>query len=185
VLELASDEETISRIANEISLLAPSVGNRVAVGIDGCGGAGKSTLAAALLTRLASAQVIPTDDFASWDEPINWWPRMLEEVFRPITQGRPTRYRRYDWVLGSLAESIEVDGQILLIEGVSSTRREFRPYLGMRIWIECPAAVRLQRGLIRDGEDCAAQWKSWMASENEYVSSHRPEEGADHILSGL
>jgi len=183
--DIASSQQTISTIVAQIRSLEPTVGDRVAVGIDGCGGAGKSTFAAALWERLPSAQVVSTDDFASWDEPIDWWPRMVEEVFWPLSQSRTAQYRRHDWVNRCLAETVAVNGKILLIEGVSSTRREFRPYLGMRIWIECPAAVRLDRGLARDGADSVALWESWMAAEDRYVADHRPLEGADYILSGI
>lgn len=37
------------------------------IAIDGCGGAGKSTLATQISAALDSCPVIHTDDFASWD----------------------------------------------------------------------------------------------------------------------
>jgi hypothetical protein len=46
------------------------------VAIDGHGGAGKSTLAKRLAKELGGAQIVETDDFASWDNPLNWWPRL-------------------------------------------------------------------------------------------------------------
>lgn len=45
------------------------------VAIDGPGGAGKSSLAAYLAQEL-DAPVVHTDDFASWDNPIDWWPEL-------------------------------------------------------------------------------------------------------------
>ncbi|HXR12510.1 MAG TPA: hypothetical protein VN770_09460, partial [Gaiellaceae bacterium] len=51
---------------------APSgVGTRI-VAVDGAGGAGKSSLAERLASRLG-ASIVHTDDFASWDNPVDWW----------------------------------------------------------------------------------------------------------------
>jgi len=57
--------------------------------IDGHGGSGKSTLAEALAKQL-NAEIIRTDDFASWDNPLNWWPLLIEYVFEPISKGSKT-----------------------------------------------------------------------------------------------
>jgi hypothetical protein len=43
---------------------------------------------------LGDATVVHTDDFASWDEPVDWWPRMLAELFIPLKENRRARYRR-------------------------------------------------------------------------------------------
>jgi predicted kinase len=43
------------------------------VAVDGHGGAGKSSLAQLLSAELG-APVVHTDDFASWDNPLDWWP---------------------------------------------------------------------------------------------------------------
>src|SRR5436305_2049977 len=69
------------------------------VGIDGCGGAGKTTFA----TRLARAAgpdtpIVHTDDFASHDVPMQWWPRLLADVVEPLLAGRRATYTAYDWV---------------------------------------------------------------------------------------
>src|SRR3954452_18237626 len=67
------------------------------VAVDGPGGAGKSTLAAALAHALGGAPVVPTDDFASWEVPVGGGPRLRDEVLRRLAAGEPVRYRAYDW----------------------------------------------------------------------------------------
>jgi uridine kinase len=79
---------------------------------------------------------------------------------------------------------VDVQGRLLLIEGVTSTRREFRPFLAARIWIECPRALRLERGLLRDGSDALANWESWMAAEDTYIADHQPHRDADFTIHG-
>jgi Mg-chelatase subunit ChlI len=98
------DSAQLAMLAKAISEFPESVGDRIAVGIDGCGGAGKSTLAKALCQLLPHCQVIHTDDFASWEEPIEWWERMQGQVLLPLREGRQARYQRYNWTAHLLEE---------------------------------------------------------------------------------
>ena len=41
------------------------------IAIDGPGGAGKSSLAEQLSKELGNALILHTDDFASWEKPLN------------------------------------------------------------------------------------------------------------------
>jgi len=156
----------------------------VVVGIDGPGGAGKSTLAAALEAAWPGSQIVHTDDFASWNNPVDWWPRLLEQVLEPLSRGEVARYQRYDWVERRLADWLTVSPGRVIVEGVSSTRREFDPHLSYRIWVETDRRERLRRGLERDGQEALAQWKEWMAAEDAHFAQDRPVERADLVLSG-
>ena len=42
------------------------------IAIDGPGGAGKSSFAEQLSQNLGNAPILHTDDFASWENPLNW-----------------------------------------------------------------------------------------------------------------
>jgi len=154
------------------------------VAIDGPGGAGKSTLAARVAGAL-DAQVVRTDDFASWDEPFEWWPRLIKQVLAPLSRNQPGRYQRSDWPTRRLAEWHDVPvAPFLVLEGVSSSRQAFARYLAFRVWVETPRAERLRRGLERDGEDALDPWRVWMAREDAYVAAEHPEEHADLVASG-
>lgn len=157
----------------------------VVAAIDGIGGAGKSTLAARIAHLLERVSVIHTDDFASWEDPVGWWPRLLSQVLRPLADGRPARYQRYDWERQALAEWHEVPvTDYLLIEGVGSSRREFRPYLAVSVWVATGREECLQRGLARDGAQARDLWVAWQAAEDDYIADHEPERAADLIVSG-
>ena len=68
------------------------------IAVDGPGGAGKSSFAARLAEDLGGAPVVHTDDFASWDNPTDWWPRLLEELLEPLSRNeRGPGIRRSDW----------------------------------------------------------------------------------------
>jgi len=159
------------------------------VAIDGGGGAGKSTLAQHLSAWLGGAPVISTDDFASWGVPLEWWPRLLEQVLKPLAAGQSAHYQRYDWGKLELTEWRSVaPGGVIILEGVSSLRREFRPYLAYRIWIEVSPELRLKRGLARDrgieGENNRDRWLKWQAAEIKHFKADQPELAADIIING-
>jgi uridine kinase len=155
------------------------------IAIDGPGGAGKSSFAEQLSQQLGNAPILHTDDFASWENPLNWWPRLLGQVLEPLSRNERARYQRYDWDAKRLAEWHELrPAEYLLLEGVSSSREAFRPYIALSIWIETPRQERLRRGLERDGEAARPQWEEWMAHEDEYIEREHPVQKVDLVING-
>lgn len=156
------------------------------VGIDGCGGAGKSTFAARLAAAGGGWPVVHTDDFATHDEPLAWWPRMLQQVIEPLTRGESATFRPYDWVARAPADGALTvpPADVVLIEGVGATRSAWRDVLCLRIWVEAPRQVRLRRGIERDGEQLREFWQSWMAAEDSYVAEEHPSASADLVVDG-
>jgi uridine kinase len=172
-------------LATHLRSLQPRAGSTIIAGIDGYGGSGKTTFATRLAVALDNCPIIHTDDFASWADTVDWWPRLLEQALAPLASNRPAYYQRYDWVERNLAEWRTIaPGGVILIEGVSATRREFKPYLSYRIWLDCPPDIRLSRGLSRDGADALPLWQKWMAEEDEYVARDNPQEAADLVVDG-
>ncbi|QNG36551.1 hypothetical protein F1C76_08080 [Geodermatophilaceae bacterium NBWT11] len=155
------------------------------VAIDGPGGSGKTTLAALLAEALGGAPVVHTDHFATPASPLDWWPRVIEEVLSPLREGKPVAFRPYDWAGGRLDGRVEIKPvPVVILEGVSASRLVFRPFLAYSIWIDTPRAERLARGIARDGEASREQWAVDMAHEDAYMARERPEIHADLILSG-
>src|SRR5437879_2186912 len=82
------------------------------------------------LRRLWTRRLCIPMIFASWEEPLDWWPRLLEQVLRPLADGNVLRYQRYDWTLHQLGEWVDVAVcAYVVLEGVSSSRDAFQPYL--------------------------------------------------------
>jgi uridine kinase len=156
------------------------------VGIDGCGGAGKTTFAARLAAALEGAPVVHTDDFASHDEPINWWPRFVARVVEPLQRGVAATFHPYDWVNRRRSDELIVilPSPVVLIEGVAATREAWRDMLSMRIWVDAPRDLRLERGIERDGEELRAFWDDWMRAEDDYVLREDPLAHADLVVDG-
>lgn len=162
------------------------------VGVDGPSGAGKSTLAVQLAEASGSPR-IEIDDFISWDDPTGkrWWHRFEEQVLGPLTRGENARYQQRDWVNDWRGDSLGGWKTVpwhplVVIEGVTCTRREASGLLAYAIWVEAPDDVRLQRGLARDhgqGYDVEALWRTWMAQEREFFAADGTRERADLIVS--
>ena len=141
-------------------------------------------LVALLLAAALGAPVIQTDDFASWDNPLDWWPAFLEQVLEPLAAGAPARFRPSSWG-GPERDPVEIrPGPFVVVEGVTASRAAFRPYLAFAIWVDAPRDVRLARGVARDGEQMRARWEEWMAAEDDWVERERPAEHADVVLAG-
>lgn len=150
------------------------------IAIDGPSGAGKSTYAASL-----GLPIVPTDHFATWDDPVAWWPRLVDGVLRPLERGEPGRYRRMDWsggvpVLGP--EVVVEPTEILVVEGVSAGRRAASRWLSRLVWVE--AADALERAVARDGEASRANLLRWKEFERGWFQVDGTRERADLIVQG-
>jgi|SRR3954454_9861913 hypothetical protein len=176
----------LAQISVDVRSRQPPAGvSAKVVAIDGPGGAGKSTFAAHLSPALDNCQIVRTDDFASWDNPIDWWPELIATVLRPITRGEPARFLPSRWGPDHVPEPVEiVPADLFILEGVTASRDVFRPYLTYTIWIDAPSSVRLARGLQRNGGSSREQWIEWMAGEERYRAREHPDERADLALPG-
>lgn len=156
------------------------------IGIDGFGGAGKSTLAAWLADTVADVVVVHADDFAAPSVPEWDWGRLQRQLFDPLRAGRPARYQRWDWHTDSAAEWHDVPvGAVVVIEGVSATRRELDVAWDVRVWVEAPPDIRLRRALARDGAAAERTWRErWIPEELAWAQRDRPWERADLVLDG-
>jgi hypothetical protein len=165
---------------------APPVGRTRIVGVDGRAGAGKSTLARLLVDRM-DATLVPTDDFASWDDLAGWWPRFEAEVLVPLRTGRDATYQVRDWIGDEFGRSLGPWRTarwtpVVVVEGVTCTRREAAAALSYRVWVEAGEATRLARGLRRDGETHRDLWLAWQRQEDAFFAVDRPATRADLIV---
>ena len=156
------------------------------VGIDGFGGAGKTSLAGRIEVAVPRAVVVHVDDFAAPDVAEWDWARFGRQVVEPLTAGRPARYQVGRWDLGVGDEWRTVEnGSVVVVEGVSSTRREADVPWSLTVWVDAPAEVRRDRAIARDG---AAMWpvweQQWLPPEQAYARRERPQDRVDLVVDG-
>lgn len=143
------------------------------VAVDGPSGAGKSTYAQRLVDdlRAAGARValVRTDHYATWDDPVSWWPQLVAEVIDPLVRGRDACYRPMVWRDGVPAPGEELRlpwAPLIVIEGVSSARRAFADRISLALWLDGGTAQeRLERAVARDGEEARAELARWQEFE--------------------
>jgi uridine kinase len=124
------------------------------------------------------------DDFGSWEEGFNPY-RLRSQALGPLARHSPARYQAWDWNLRRFGPTRLVEpAEFVIVEGVSSSRKELSDILGYRIWVDAPRDMRLARGLERDGQKARPLWDKWAAWEEDYVHSERPDQRADIIADG-
>lgn len=168
---------------------------RIVVGIDGPGASGKSTLAGLLAAHLtdhqANAAVVHVDDFylpstdrGSHAGALLDLPRLAAQVVLPAASGTALRYQRYDWSADSRMDTVEVPPHVpVIVEGVYCLQSRLRQAYSYSVFCRADPAVRLRRGLDRDGEDARATWvDEWMPAEDRYIADELPDDFADLVV---
>ncbi len=158
--------------------------------IDGPAGSGKTTLADALAQALSVPAPVHLDDlYEGWDQQLGdpLVERIESWLLGPWTRGQPGRYQCYDWQTHQFGDTWwEVPAApVVLLEGCASASRRIRAVASLVVWVEAPAALRLRRGLDRDGSDMAPLWAHWQARESAHFSADGTRESADVIVDGL
>jgi uridine kinase len=159
---------SLAGLAEQLRTAPPRLGATRLVCIDGPAGSGKTTFAARLAAVLGpDTTVLHMDDvYAGWTL-TGAVARLAAGVLRPLAAGRPGTYHRYDWAAGRFSPDPTPvpPSPVLVVEGCGSSPRALDGWTTARIWIEAPPAVRLARGLERDGAALEQQWRAWQRIE--------------------
>lgn len=176
-----------SAVAAVRAVCAARGGTSAFVAVDGCGASGKTSFAAECAAAVPELVVVHVDDFAGPTIPEWDWGRMQTQLVDPLLAHRPARYQRWGWDADRGGEWCEVPpGLPVLIEGVSSRRRELRVPWALTIWIDVPRSVRLDRAVARDGPELLERWLTdWMPSEDAYVAREDPAAHVDLVVNGI
>ena len=174
-----------SRVAAALLAAPPGPGGTRVLAIDGPSGSGKTTLAGRVAAELDAPVFHLEDVYPGWDGLEATVPRVVDWVLRPVAEGRPARYRRYDWAAGGYAEWHDVPaGPVLIVEGVASGALACAPYLSLLVWVEAPDPVRYGRAMARDGDTYRPHWDRWDAQAAAHFAAQRTAERADLRLNG-
>lgn len=122
------------------------------------------------------------DLYPGWTGLFDVEPEVLG-VLGPLSEGRPGRYRRFDWAADAYRESHTLEpGALLVLEGVGAGNRAWRDLVTTLVWVEAPAEVCLERGLRRGGESVRDHWLAWTRDEQRLFAQERTRAHADLVL---
>ena len=133
--------------------------------------------------------MLHTDDLA-WHHGVFAWDELLRDAVLPVVRaGEPLDYRPPQWQARSRPGSITLPGGLafLVVEGVGASQasvrdRVRRGHLGGDRRAD-PAGPGPPSAGGRGDVD-TADYASWMAEENAYITRERPWEHADLLVNG-
>jgi uridine kinase len=182
---MAADPAEVAReVADRVLAAPPTLGHGHLVCVDGPAGSGKTTLAAAV------ARVVPDTQVVHCDELLRGWAGLpgladsVEALLRPLAAGGPGHWRRWDWLADGWAETHAVrPGGLLVLEGVGSWSPGIADLVGLLVWVEADSALRLARGIERDGEAMRPQWEQWRIDEDALFARFGTRDRADLVVT--
>lgn len=163
---------------------ASSDGPMTVLGIGGFGGAGKSTLARQVADRIPGTQIVSTDAF--WTGSSFDLERLRTHVLDHLLAGSIAQFDEWNWATKTTNPGRWVHPEgLIIVEGVCALHQMFRNDLSVRVWVDAPRHVRLERGVARDGEQSRSTWETvWMPNELAYVERDDPLACAHMVVDG-
>lgn len=179
-----SDVEAVVTLARDAE---PRCGGAVVVAIDGPSGSGKTTLAkgvADALEGLGTVEVVHMDlIFPGWDGLAEAPGLLTTQVLEPIAHGHPAAYRTWSWVRDEWHGTRTVAAsRFLVVEGCGSSVGPAGAYAAVRVFVEAGRALRMSRGIARDGEAYRPNWERWAEQEARLYAADRTRERADLVI---
>ena len=192
-------EQTAAELVRRVLDHPATLGAGRLLCVDGPAGSGKTTLAAALDRGLRDAlpspgapagrprvRTVHMDDlYPGWSGLEAGMRTLASSVVAPLRDGRPGRYRRWDWHRDGFAEERVVDPvDVLVVEGVGSGCAAVADAVTCLVWVSAPGDVRRERGTARDGEGVREHWAAWQRREAVVLARERTRERADVRVDG-
>lgn len=158
------------------------------IGIDGRGGAGKTSLAVRLRTVVPNSAVVHTDDIAWNHACFDWGAVLVENILRPVCRGEAVDFRPDAWVAHGRRGSITVPAgvDVLWVEGTGIIRRELASWLDASVWMQGDRDEQERLLIARDGDspEQLEHVANWLAEELPFMLRERPWARATMIVAG-
>lgn len=199
----------LQMLLERITSLAAAKGTLI-VGIDGLGGAGKSTISAAVANNLQAdglpILLLHIDDFIhpravrynekypEWEcyYYLQWKYEELQKLLADLRQegAAAEEVLLYDKERDCyISQQLSVPkGTIIIVEGVFLQRPELAGWFDYMVYVDVPEEIRLQRVLLRDSyigytSQIAEKYqRRYFPAERFYVNACQPAQRADYVL---
>ena len=157
------------------------------IAIDGPSGSGKSSLAKYISSEISGTSIVHMDDlYRGWLLTIG--PNLTRELLSIVEQLRATGsafYSKYDWHENLVLPPSELKVEnLLILEGVGSAQAALEDRIDLRIWLEVPVEIGLQRAIARDGQQIAPFMESFLEEQDAYFTTEQTKERSDFHLMG-
>ncbi|CAB4925003.1 unannotated protein [freshwater metagenome] len=159
------------------------------IAIDGPAGAGKTTLAAKMMTELAlynSINLIHMDDlYSGWSNPLNEDLSLtLSRIVEAFASQKEFTVSIFNWSTNAFDSSLTFEpSEILIIEGVGAGQKTVRDAGAILYWLDVEPEIGLARVLNRDGFDIQTQMRQWQVDQDEHFERDATRTFANHILT--
>jgi uridine kinase len=179
----------------ELSKYIISISNETypyVIAIDGFGGSGKSNLSRQLLKLLRDGLIIQTDDFIKYPHETNVfehdWEAIENKVLKRLKEVTSVTTKTYDWhTLKAVTDEQSTIQKYILFDGIGLLEPKYLKYYNLKIWIDCPYELALERGKKRDREDQGVDhdqlWDEvWGPGSQQYFERAQPHKRADILF---
>ena len=180
-------------VTHLLSLVGDPEGRPAIIAVDGRGGAGKTTLTAALIAAVPGSQTFHLDDLI-WNEPLYQWDQRLVDALTELREAGCLDLVPGKWREHGREGSIRVPAgcPLAVVEGTGAGLSAVSSLIDAHVWVQTGDDVAERRGIIRDieegvngnAEESVRFWHWWMAGERPFFAKDRPWERADVIVSG-
>jgi len=178
-------------VAEVVAALAvarrPGTGPSV-LSVDGRSASGKTTVADRLVAAVPGAGLVHSDDLAWYDSVLAWDHLLVGGVLAPLRRGEEVRFRPPAWRERGREGAVRVPAgtDLLVLEGVGTSRRSLSDVVTLAVWVETPEPVRWQReeDRVAAGEVSREVQRSWVAREDAHLRVDEPWSRARWVVSG-
>lgn len=178
---------TATEVVERLHDASPGVHGRPRViGIDGRGGAGKTTLAEMLRAVVPGSAIVHTDDVAWNHACFDWGGVLAGNILRPLHEGRAVDFRPDAWIAHGRPGSITVPAgaDVVWVEGTGVIRGELASWLDASIYLQGDLGEQERLLSARDGDspEQREHVANWLLEELPFLLREQPWSRADMII---
>ena len=180
---------TFKKLVSRIEQVAKNKPH-IVTGITGYGGSGKSHLADRLRDHYDN-QVVRIDNLYGQNpngpnilDQSDW--NLIGDILQNSSAGKRIKYQGKDHN-GNILFFDEDLPRVVIFEGIRLLQPRLNQYFDIRVWIDCPQDVAIERAKIRDrsqgeNEKTVGKWDTdWGPKDKKYFDIFRPDKLANFI----